>query len=62
MRELRIVYDATNKVIKYVFEAGTYNTATPYQAIQDTVDNCKTMLTALGIDTTPIDDYLIANP
>ena len=62
MEMIRVIYDNTEKVIKYVFDAGEYYTQTPYSAIQDTADNVKIMLQALGIDTTPIDDYLAQNP
>ena len=44
------VKDATNSVT--VFNTNTHN------GIKDTPENCKIALEALGIDVTPIDDYL----
>jgi len=56
--EIRVIYnDDTKKIIDVVPAEGTA-TQTPQSIIQDTPENCKIALTALGIDTTPIDDLL----
>lgn len=59
MKEIRVIYDNTTKQIKFVFEGGTYKTDTLYSAIQDSADNCKAALTAIGIsDLSKIDEYI----
>ena len=61
METIRVIYNDSTKKIIEIFEGGTYNTATNYDAVQDTPNNCKIMLSALGFtepELQKIDDFL----
>jgi len=56
--EIRVIYNDETKTIIDVVPAEGTATQTPQSIIQDTPENCKTALNALGIDTAPIDVFL----
>lgn len=58
MENIRVIYDIDKLKIIDVVAAENTVTYTPHEAIQDTPDNCITALSALGIDTTPISDFI----
>ena len=55
--EIRVIYNNETKTIIDVVDP-IYTTSTQHEIMQDTSDNCITALNALGIDTSPITDFL----
>jgi len=55
--EIRVIYNNETKTIIDVVDP-IYTTSTQHEIMQDTSDNCITALNALGIDTSPIKDFL----
>lgn len=55
---IRVIYNIEEKRIIDVVQAEGTATYTPYAIIQDSAENCKLALQALGIDTSLIDVYM----
>lgn len=55
MKRYRVEYNQYG--IQAITEDGAFTTASPNSVIADTIENIKTMLTALGIDCTKLNEY-----